>query len=154
MQKGRIYRQVLPHNLTIDSVHWSAPVRMQPIFEFYYGGNHLDIGGDVSETLAVDLPTMSIQWKGHAASGLLEFGWLVQQRLFDHLEGMFYRIVIIDNFGGMLDVEQHWTNNLPPWHNEANAGYFAGVVIAENYVGNFSRWQGCNLFCIPYSAEH
>src|SRR5436305_11017349 len=128
MHKGRQYRQVLPHNLTLDMIGFSAPVRLIAHFQFNYFGSFVDAFSDPTPTLAVDLPTLSIQWRGELDFGTFRFGFLIQQRIFEHLPGLYYRFVLIDNTGEMLQAQSRWQLGMPGWAQDIAGEFFFGEL--------------------------
>lgn len=153
MHKGRQYRQVLPHNLTPDMISRSAPVRLLGFFAFIYAGNPIEAISDISETLKVDLPTLSIQWRGKITYGAFEFAYLFQQRLFDHQEGINYQVAVIDNVGGLMRGEWQWTFDQPGWAEGTGGEFTMGTFIASASSGLFGEFDGVDWFPVHYHDE-
>jgi hypothetical protein len=153
MHKGRQYRQVLPHNLTPDMIGFSAPVRLIAHFQFTYFNDFVDAFSDPTPVLTVDLPTLSIQWRGELVFGSFRFGFLIQQRIFEHEPGLFYRFVVVDNTGEMLQAETRWQLPTPGWAQDEAGEFFFGEQLSIVVTPAFGTLFGPGAFVVHYHDE-
>jgi hypothetical protein len=122
-------------------------------FQFTYFNDFVDSFSDPTPTLAVDLHNLSIQWRGDLIFGSFRFGFLIQQRIFENEPGLFYRFVVVDNTGEMLQSESRWQEGMPGWTEDIAGEYFFGEQLSVVATPAFGTSFGPGAFVLHYHDE-